>query len=191
MALLPIPATTSPGKLKLLYTSGVLQHEVGTNFGDSVDLTVIPPIRTEATALANVVKAVIPNTCTIDAWKITDPAGVTLYEEVFSPAITGTFTPAVGAVQSESASIAANGKGAPAVGFRAGQIKYTIFPNWFSPSYWEGPHVLPALITGWQALIDFLNASTLTGCDFYGSPGQWRSYLDTQINAHYQKRYGL
>jgi hypothetical protein len=187
---LPAPTTLSPGKLELLYTSGTVNHKVGTNFGATVDITVVPPIRTEATALANVVKAVVPNTVTITAWRITDHAGVSLYEEAFATPIVGTLTLAGDAIGGESGSVAATGKGAPTVGLAAGQVKFTIFPNHYRTGIWANPRVAASLMIGWPAVLAFLNTSTLTGCDFYGSPGQWRSNLCLQMNAHYQKLYG-
>lgn len=190
MSELPAPTTLSPGKLKLIYTSGSLVHEVGSNFGATVDITNVTSIRTEAGTLADHVKAVVPNTVFITGWKITDPAGVTLYEEVFSPVKTGTLTPPSDAQGSESASVALTGKGAPSVGLKQGQTKFTVFPNFYSVAEYALPKAnTPG--TAWEAIRTQLNTSTLIGCDFYGSPGVWRDYLSLQINAHFQKKYGI
>jgi hypothetical protein len=191
MTELPAPSTLSPGKLELLYVSGDLSHKVGTNFGATVDVTDVPTIRTEAEALAAVVAPVVPNTVVINSWRITDPSGVSLYEEAFTSPISGTFTPVEGSFQSESASIALTGKGAPAVGLKQGQTRYEIFPNAYDANLWDAVSQPLSTRAGMSDLQDFLNSSTVTGCDFYGSPAVWRNYYTTQINAHYQKKFGL
>lgn len=191
MTELPAPTTLSPGKLELLYVAGTLPHKVGTNFGSTVDPTDVPTIRTEAIALAAVVKAVLPNTCVINSWRITDPSGVSLYEEAFTTPIIGTFTIPDPAYLSQSSSISLTGKGAPAVGLKAGQIRYELFPNYYDPNNWLLPSQPLSTHAGMAALAAFLNTSTVTGCDFYGSPGQWRNYYTLQMNAHYQKKWGF
>lgn len=191
MTSLPSPTTRSPGKLKLIYGDTTTVHEVGSNFNDTVDVTVIPPIRTEATAIANLLKAGIYNTKSITGWKITDPSGVTLYEEVFSPAIVGTKATASNEFFSDSGSVCMTGKGAPSVGLKQGQTKFTVFGGYYDTVLWAVPRQ-PATAYAWVvAMIAHLNTSTLIGSDFYGSPGVWRGYFDTQINAHFQKRLGI
>src|SRR6478609_4204144 len=182
MAELPAPTTLSPGKLKLIYVAGGLTHEVGSNFGATVDVTDVATIRTEAIALAAAVGPLMPNTCIINSWKITDPSGVTLYEEVFASPVTGSKAGLGDDTQSDSSSMALTGKGQPEVGLKQGQTKFTIFPNYYNPNTWNVPRQPIATFTGWAALQTLLNTSTVIGCDFFGSPASWRSYVDTQIN---------
>lgn len=191
MAELPAPTTRSPGKLKLIYTAGALVHEVGTNFNETVDVTDVATIRTEAEALAAVVGPAMPNTCVITSWKITDPTGVTLYEENFTSPITGSKGGLGDDTQSDSSSMALTGKGQPEVGLKQGQTKFTIFPNYYNPNTWNVARQPITVFGPMGAIRDFLNTSTVTGADFYGSPASWRAYVDLQINAHYQKRYGI
>jgi hypothetical protein len=188
---LPAPTTLSPGRLELLYVAGAVPHKVGSNFGETVDPSDVATIRTEAVAFAPIVAGVLPNTCVINTWRITDPSGVTLYEENFTTPITGTLTLATDAVQSESASLSATGKGAPAVGLKQGQTRFELFPNYLRTVIWELPQIPASTLIGWTALIAHLNTSTVIGCDFYGSPGTWRNYVTSQVNAHYQKKYGI
>lgn len=191
MAELPAPTTRSPGKLKLIYNAGALVHEVGTNFNETVDVTDVATIRTEAIALAAVVGPLMPNTCVINAWKIVNPDGVTLYEEVLASPVTGSKAGLGDDTASQSSSMALTGKGQPEVGLKQGQTKFTIFPNYYNPNTWTEARQPIATFAGWEALRTFLNDSTVTGCDFYGSPASWRAYVDLQINAHFQKRYGI
>jgi hypothetical protein len=191
MTELPAPTTLSPGKLELLYTAGLLPHKVGTNFNETVTITDVSTIRTEAIALAAVVGPCVPSTVVINSWRITNPSGVSLYEEAFATPIVGSYTLPTDAIQSESATFSLTGKGAPDVGLKQGQIRYELFGNYYDPLIWTYPTAAVSTHTGLAALRTFLNSSTVTGCDFYGSPGVWRNYYTTQINAHYQKKYGI
>lgn len=192
MAELPAPTTLSPGKLKWLYTDGVQNHEVGSNFGATVDLTDVSTIRTEAGVGAPLIAGVLETRFSVVAWKIVNEDGVTLYEETFPTPFAGTITITGDQIYADSASVALTGKGTPEVGLKQGQTKFTVFVGFFIIDVWATPTTSIGSVSGdWGAVRTWLNSSTVVGCDFYGSPASWRNLLNTQINAHFQKRLGM
>lgn len=191
MPTLPSPGTLSPGKLKLLYDDGTLFHEVGSNFAHGQDITDVPTIRTEAIAIAGLLGPCLTNTNTVRSWKIVNPSGVTLYEEALVTPVVGSTTGFADDILSQSASVALTGKGAPPVGFKQGQTKFTVFCGYYSPGHWTLPTQPVATMPGFTALRNHLNSSTVVGCDFFGQSATWRTTADLQINAHFQKRWGI
>ena len=132
---LPAPTTTSPGKLRVLYHVGTHQHTVGVNIKAGVDITDLGPLRDDALSIAHAMIGVLSTDGASTGWRVTNPAGVTLYEEVFD-------TPQVGAVTafthvSVSASLALTGKGHPAIGLQAGQVRFTVFPGYYDEDIWN------------------------------------------------------
>lgn len=191
MASLPAPTTLSPGKLKLIYFTRGTRHEVGTNLRSDVDVTDIISLAGKAAALAPLVQDCCDDNVTITGWKITTPDNVSLYEANFVEPYVGDAGLSPDASPSDSASISFVGKGAPAVGLKQGQAKYTIFPGYFSVSEWAPPTQITTVIPGTGALHDFLDTDDMVGADFYGSKGNWKGYVNTQINAHFQKKLGM
>ena len=191
MAELPPPSTTSPGKLKLRYTLRGQVHEVGTNLISGTDITDTATLATQAGLLAARVQPLVTNAVTIDAWKLTDRDDVTLFEEPFEDTIVGTYDGGGGSVVSDSATWGLTGKGQPEIGLKAGQTRFTFFPGVMVPAIWANPQEPITPAGQFDELQLFLNTSAVLGADYYGSPGNWRSYVVTQINAHFQRKLGF
>lgn len=193
MATLPEPTTRSPGSLCLHYKTGALEHVTSAKFIDGVDFdTSIAAIRTEAGNFATALAPVCGPSVSFNAWTIRDPDGVELYRESFSPPIVGTFDVTAGAVTAQSASLSWVGKGVgPTVGLKSGNCRVMVFPGWFTATDFQEAKVIAVVGNAFYPPLAYLNASLLVGADFYGDHAEWSTLVNTQINAHYQKRYGL
>jgi hypothetical protein len=192
MPLLPQPDTLSSGALQLLYRVGAIDHVTSTNMLDSVSFSDIAVWRAEAMAFADEVQSLLTSISVINAWRLVNPAGVSIYEEDFAVPYNGTRSPSTGEVASQSASGSLTGKGTPPIGYAQGQTRVTVFLGSFDTVEWPDAHqVLDAGTIDWNGLRDFLTASVLVGADHYGTKCTFRNYFCPQINSHYQKKYGL
>lgn len=192
MPLLPQPSTTSPGALQLLYLVGAIDHVAASNLVADVDITDIATLRSAAQSLADIIKAEVSNITSINSWRLLDPSGVSLYEEAFDSPRVGTRTPTSDEVSMQSASITLTGKGRPPVGLAQGQTRFVWFPGFFDVVNW--PNARAALTAGDIDLTDLrthLNESDVIGADHYGVKADWRNYFVPQVNAHFQKKYGI
>lgn len=183
------PGTRSPGKLCLVYTSAGRQHECSVRFINGVDINDIATIRTNATTLAGLVKAILPVAASITAWRVKDPAGTRLYEEAFSPVIAGTHN-ATGNPW-VSATLTITGKGVPIdLAHASGQCRFVVYT---SNSYqWAAGarYVASSQDASLQALVDHMHSNLRYFADFFGQHAEPRSTVQVQFNAYTQKRYG-
>lgn len=191
MAELPIPGTTSPGKLVILYITRGTFHEVGSNLREDVDIGNVGLMADTAQAFADKLKDCSTTQVNFYAWKLVNPSGVTLYEDALDPPLTGVINPVDATRPSDSSSIAWTGKGQPDVGYRQGQTKITLFAGYWVETVWATPTALLLNFPGAGAMYDFLNNHDVIGADFFGSKGVWRNYINTQTNAHFQKKLGF
>jgi hypothetical protein len=143
---------------------------------------------TEATAWLAKLVAVMDSTCTVSGWRVLDPSGVELYSGVFSTGNVGVW--AGGSQASHSGTFDIVGRGSPGGGLAQGNTRCM----WFSGQMLT-THVDPSFPTGTSGiffdLVNFLNTSTVIGADIYGTKAVFQYKIDLQINAHFQKRYGL
>lgn len=192
MPLLPQPDTTSPGALNLMYVVGTVEHNTSANFLATADITDVDNVRLEAIAFAEELQDLLTNISSVHGWRITDPAGVSLYEEEFAVAYDGIRAPNANERFAQSASGSLTGKGVPAVGLAQGQTRTTVFLGSFDFTTWtEARHPLTVANINWTNLRQFLGVSDLIGADHYGVKATYRNYWTPQLNAHYQKRFGF
>lgn len=190
MTQLPQPATISPGKLNLSYVAGALRHNLSSYIIEGVAIDDASAMRTEAEAMANAWATMMGDTCTIESWRITNLDGVTLHEEALTTPVTGLLV-LLPSQSSQSASFSLTGKGNPAFGLKQGQTRTEVFPGVYNDPVFQEPQ-FPIGPSGLgHIVLNYMNLSNVIGADRYGSKAIYRPYLDTQINAHYQKRYGI
>jgi hypothetical protein len=176
----------------LIYTTGVLEHVTSANFLADVVFTDLDPIRSQAEVWAGILADILTNTSFISSWRIVDPDGVSLYEEAFPAAISGVRSPGAAEVASQSCSMTLTGKGAPAVGLAQGQTRTVTFLGTFDPVNWaDFRHDVDDGVIDFGPLRQFLNENEFIGADHYGTKATYRNYMVPQLNAHYQKTYGL
>src|SRR5664279_116112 len=189
---LPEPTTRSAGKLSLLYNTGTINHSAGAHLIAGVEITGLAILRIEAEAMAVAAQHVLAqDVCQINGWRVSNADGATVYEESFAVPYNGLITGS--AQRSDSASLGYVGKGqADTIGVKTGVTRTTFFPGIFMTNVMADAK-LPT--TGSDSLfgpfLTLLNGSTIVGADFYGQKASYRNYINTQVNAHYQKRYGL
>lgn len=192
MPLLPQPSTVSPGRLVLLYTVGVLQHEIGTNLVAGTDLTGVSAFRTAAQAFRDIIKDQLTSISYVQGWKVTDLAGTTLYEEDFPEIATGVRVPLNEEVASQATTLTLTGKGRPPIGQAQGQTKVVFFPGTFDTLNWrDNRAATDAGAIDMGNLREWLVNEDLVGADHYGVKATWHDYMVIQVNSHYQKKYGL
>lgn len=192
MPLLPQPDTASPGALQLLYRVGAVDHVTSANILDDADFSDIAAWRTEAMDFAEAAIIQLTNISTITAWRLVNTTGVSLYEEDFAVPYVGSRGMGPGEFAAESCSISLTGKGTPPIGYEQGQTRTTIFVGTFDPVNWtQAKQVLDAGTVDFGVLRDYLVASTRVGADHYGTKATYRNYMCPQLNAHYQKKYGV
>jgi len=188
MPRLPIPSTTSPGFLELIYFQGAIQHKISQRLITGVDPTNNTLMASTAQAWANALGPCMANTCVIGSYAVLNPDRIELFTGPLTTPVNG--SSAHGAViASESSTFDLVGRGNPGGGLAQGNTRHEWFPGviWTD---WPGPQQT-TLDTNEQALRTFLNGSAVIGADFYGTKAIFRNYVDQQINAHYQKRYGF
>lgn len=186
------PGTRSPGKIVLLYNNGLNDHLIGANFVGEVFPSDISDIRTEAEAFAAVVAHLLLPSGFVNAWRVTDPVGGNLYEESFDPPVEGTTTPDPDLLISQSFSLTSTGKGqAPSFGVKKGNTRTVLFPGYYNPANWGETYIDASSDNYDDAIVDFLGDSTLIGADFYGQKATYKQLYLVQVNAHWQKNYGI
>jgi hypothetical protein len=185
---LPAPSTTCPGFLVLVYTTGIIPHKISQRLIAGVDPTASTLMKTTADNWANALAPCMQNTCVITNFIVQDPSRTELYTGALTSPVTGgsAHTPVLA---SESCTFDLVGRGVPGGGLAQGNTRHMWFPGaiWTD---WPGPRQT-VLASEMAALRTFLNASAVIGADFYGSKAVFAPYVDQQINAHYQKRYGF
>ena len=183
------PGTRSPGKLALVYTTAGRQHEASVRFLTGVDINDITTIRTNATTLAGLVKAVLPVASQITAWRIKDPNGLRLYEEAFSPVIAGTHSASGNAWVSTTITI--TGKGVPIdLAHAAGQCRFPIYTS-NAYAFGAGTRFINSNFdASLQALVDHMHSNLRYFADFFGQHAEPRSTVTVQFNAYTQRKYG-
>lgn len=186
---LPEPTTRSPGKLVLIYQANGNQHLTGVRYLHDVTLPTDAEALSDATALANVVKAMIPSTSSITGYRITDPLGATIIEGSFATAIVGTSTSDTPLWDSKT--ITMTGKGTPIVaGERAGQTRMAVYTTGAFPIA-PGQKVYDvASSVPLAALRTHLLASDRYWADYYGQKAIVRGVAPVQFNAHAQRKLG-
>jgi hypothetical protein len=192
MPLLPQPSTTSPGALQLLYQVGALEHVTSANLVEGVDVGDLVNIRAAAQTFGEILADILTDISFVSGWRIVDPSGVSLYEEAFGTAIVGNRAPDGSEVGAQSVTGTITGKGRPAVGLAQGQTRTVVFLGSFSPENWgDAKEALDAGAVNFGPLRDFLTNNDYIGADQYGTKVTYHPYFLPQINAHYQKKYGL
>lgn len=190
--MLPEPITRSPGSIKLLYGQNEIQHTSGARLVAGVDINDLPTMRTAATGFADALKTCFPSFYTITGWRICDPAGATLYEEAFVPAKAGTRATDSGDKASQSTTHTLVGKGtASVVGEQQGQTRTVVYRGTWREDQDTGPRVNMVANQEEGLIKAFLEGSQVLGADFYGQQATYKPYVNVQINAHWQKRYGF
>lgn len=186
------PGTRKPGRLVIRYAKGSIEHFMGANFQYPNDFSNLSAIRDEAQLFAEAAASMCANTVSFTDWKIVDNDGAELYGEPLTTIVVGALAVDNGRVTSESTTLAAHGKGAASdVGIKRGNTRTFVFTGYIRPSDWTDSQILP-LTDGYDpSLIGFLNDSDLVGADFFGQKAVYQDNYDVQINAHYQKKYGL
>jgi len=189
---LPDPGTRSPGKLRVLYTVNGREHQSSAWFKQPNDFSDIPTIRSEAEDFANALMA----TCVVGSnahdWEIVDPTGVQLYTEPFSAPIVGTITPSGSVGPADSVSLSTIGKGVPpTIGNAFGNTRTFVFTGFYDTADWGNSILTPADNGYTSDLRDFLDGSTVVGADFFGQGAEYGVNYNVQVNAHYQKKYGI
>lgn len=182
------PSTTSPGFLELVYTTGAVSHKISQRLISGVDPLNAALMKTTADNWANALASCMANTCVITNFIVLNPARIELYSGALTSPVTGGSAHA-SVLASESSTFDLVGRGNPGGGLAQGNTRHMWFPGviWTD---WPGPRQT-TLATEIAALRTFLNASVVIGADFYGSKAIFAPYVDQQINAHYQKRYGF
>ena len=128
------------------------------------------------------------NTCVITGFRVLDPTRVELYTGTLATPVTGSNAHSA-VLASESSTFDLVGRGNPGGGLAQGNTRHMWFPGVIWTDY-PGPRQAPPT-TVIEALRTFLNTDTQIGADFFGSKAVFADYVDQQINAHYQKRYGF
>ena len=183
------PGTRSPGFLTLVYSHAGDNHEASVRFINGVDLNDVTSIRTDANNLAAAVKAVLPSTCVINAWRIKDPNHVRLYEEAFSPTIAGTHTASGNDWRSFTATV--TGKGvSTGVTVASGQCRLELFTGSAHQPAAGEKFFLASGDTGWSALTTLLHSNLRYWADYFGQHAEPRQAITTQFNAAVQRRKG-
>lgn len=190
MPRLPQPVTRSPGFIGLLYNANGIEHKVGVRILAGVDITSLTAMRAAATELADAFATILPDVSFIHDWILQDPTRVELFREPFSPVKSGTLN--YGAtVASESASLDVPGRGQPAIGLAQGNTRFEFFPGVLVAATWQNKTYNVSGVPEFVAFNATLTGSTVYWADFYGSKANAGANWNTQVNAHYQKKYGL
>lgn len=189
MTRLPQPTTTSPGFLVLVYTMNGIAHKIRQRVISGVDITDATAMAAKAGSWASLLADCMSDLGSISGYVVQNPSGVELFSGAFSPVIPGTISSS-GQQVAQSFTLDLVGRGAPGGGLAQGNTRHMWFLG-VMPSTIDGPRIDVPPSTNYSDLEDFLNADTVIGADIYGTKAVFQSYMDAQINAHYQKRYGL
>lgn len=189
---LPQPVTRSPGKLSIVYTMGALTHSAGAHLVSGVSIGDIASLRIEAVAMATAAQPLLYTAGNIQGWRVSNELGETVYEESFPVPFGGTWAGGGGSV-SESNSQGYVGKGvATTVGLKSGVTRTTFFVGAIDTSAELAARTpITEADARFGPMLLLLNSSATIGADFYGQKASYKNYINNQINAHYQKRYGI
>jgi len=186
------PGTRSPGRLVIGYQTLGIEHLAGAWLVAGVDPDAsLSSLRTEATEFATVLMGSCANTSYAHSWYIMDADGVTMFAENFPAPIPGTHS-ADGALTSQSIEITYSGKGTPStLAVKSGRTRTSVFTGLLAPTYELTKDF--AIFPGGPEDdgVTFLRESELIGADKYGQKATYSSRMLVQINAHYQKDYGV
>jgi len=182
------PGTRSPGNLFLAYTLNAIQHKVKVRYITGVDMEDVSAARGDADAFAAVFKACLSNSESIGGWGLSDPAGLELYSEPFSPVIVGT----IGAsAVSNSHTITLSGLGVPTgVGGAKGKTRVMIFEGGVINSAMGVKTSLVAAHAGLTGLQAWLHSNLRCFADYYGQHAEPKTYVTHQWNARAQRIHG-
>lgn len=187
------PGTLSPGRLIIRYIQGSgIVHEAGAWFKQPNDFGDIAGIRTEATAFATALMALCLSSATAISWRIVDPSGAELYSEPLSPTIQGALPVDANRLTSQSTSLSASGKAVPpTIGVAFGRTSTFVFPGFFRIAGWSETKLYPGDPDYISDLRDYLDGSLIVGADYFGQGAEYADEYNIQVNAHYQKQFGL
>lgn len=187
------PGTRSSGKLVMMYVGlNAIEHLAGANLLSTADIEDIAVQRVAANSFATALRTCLTNVSYIHSWRLTDPDGTVLYEEAFDPVITGNATAPTGSIAAQSATITATGRGTSNVlANKRGSTRTVVFPSIFVPSLWLEKQIIPSGSEFGGTLITHLDSSNNHGADFYGQKATYKEYVLLQLNAHYQKEFGI
>lgn len=186
---LPQPATTSPGFLVLKYQTQAVDHKLRFRYLAGVDPTDATVIGPKALLMANFLATVMLSSSNVSGWISQNHDGVELITGIFSPAIVGGINPA-GLTPSESFTYDIIGRGAPGGGLAQGNTRVMWFPG-FLPLNELAKDFVTTPGDHWDLWVTALNADAVVGADQYGSKANYLRKVDCQVNAHFQKRYGI
>lgn len=189
---LPDPGTRSPGRLIVRYQSPGITHEAGVWFKQPNDFGDIATIRSEAIDFATALMSICNTLVTAISWRIVDPSGAELYTEPLSPTISGVVALDANRFISQSCSVSATGKAVPpTIGTAFGRTATFVFPGYFRITDWDDTKLYPGNADYVSDLRDFLDGSLIVGADFFGQGAEYAEEYNLQINAHFQKRFGI
>lgn len=187
------PGTRSPGRLAIGYQTAAIEHRSACWGIHGLDLdSSLTLIRGDANVFATALMACCPNTSFAHTWYILNPDGVELYSENFEAAIVGSATPPDPSYTSQSIEITATGKGTPPLITTAlGVTRTSVFTGYLAVAFeLSKDFVVAPDGVGWT-LLQFLRESVRWGCDRFGQKATYSTRMLVQINAHYQRQYGL
>jgi hypothetical protein len=172
----------------LAYSGGGIQHKAKLKYIDGVDIEAVSACRADATAFANVFKALIQGLMLIDGWGLEDPTGTVIYSEPFTPAISGTGS---GSFSSLSHTITLSGLGVPTgVGSAKGKTRVVVFDGGHLVSGTGVKESNVASDAGWAAFSSWLHSNLRCFADYYGQHAEPKTYLTHQYNARAQRVHG-
>jgi hypothetical protein len=186
------PGTRSPGSLVLFYTDRGHDHSCSVALVAGVDINGVAALRTDATALASLVAALLPNNRSIVAWGIKPKPAGSSYREAFGTPFPGTHGTDSGTTDFFSFTWSIMGRAAgTGVGAARGSTRMVLHVG--------NIHVIGAgdlIYTGatdaaLTALTAALSASTRFYADYYGQKADPTGRVTVQFNAHTQRTLGL
>src|SRR5689334_7083113 len=176
------PGTRSPGKLALVYGNPAVIHQLAVNFINGVDLNDSSAIRVDANELASTVAIVLPNTETIQGFKVLSPTGVNLYQESFGVPYVGSHVAVAGYPQFYSPSLTIPGNGVPtSLTTGSGRTKVVVFAR-HAYAFTAGEKRITAIPDlPLSQFIDNLHTNLRYFADFYGQHAEPAGYVDVQF----------
>lgn len=186
------PGTRSPGRLVIAYQTLGLEHLSAAWLVEGVDIDAsIDQLRDDASAFANALMDSCPNTSFAHSWSIVDPDGVQLVSENFSSPIAGTRS-ASDTLAAHSVQYTVTGKGeSGSVALKSGITRTSIFAGLFPTSGMFGKDFLIATDGILWDLVSFLRDNDRIGADKFGQKATYSSRGLIQINAYWQREFGL
>lgn len=186
------PGTRSPGALVLFYNDRGYEHSCSVALVAGVDIDGVAALRSDATALAPLVAALLPNNREITGWGIRPKPSGSSYREAFTTPFTGTHGTDSGTTDFFSYTWTIMGRSAgTGVGAARGTTRMVLHVG--------NIHVIGAgdlIYTGGAdaaltALLAAIVASTRFFADYYGQKADPTGRTTVQFNAHTQRVLGL